>query len=82
MAKVRVTFTIEKEIVEKLEKVCRNMRVKKSPFVETTLGDALSIYDSLFDGQEDLSLSRAFKVIASKIEEMEKNDESKKGSEC
>lgn len=73
IAKIRGTYTLEKDVIERLIKVCNILKVSKSAFINDCLKEHLEVYETLFPNgvSEDFTISDTFKYLGKKFQEME-----------
>lgn len=76
VTKDRVTFTIDKKVVENLTRFSKAMRVTKSSFVEQLLIDGLAGCDVLFNSNANLGDAVLFlsKQLAEMKETLQQNN--------
>ena len=73
ITKVRLNFTLDKDVALDLDKFSRSMRVKKSAFVEQLLRDSLAGMKTLFGS--DINLGDAVVHLSKQLAEMKETIE-------
>lgn len=73
VTKVRLNFTLDKDVALDLDKFSRSMRVKKSAFVEQLLRDSFSGMTTLFGS--DINLGDAVVHLSKQLAEMKETIE-------
>lgn len=72
--KIRCTYTIDKRLAERLERVCNTMKISKSSFINNTLDEHLEAYETLFPkglAGGHFSLQETFAYMANKFKMIE-----------
>lgn len=76
--KVRAIFTLDKELVERLDHMCKQLGVSKSSYVQMRLYEALDFMDCLFNPNKTFSesvveLSEKMQNLTTAIESINDN---------
>ena len=69
--KKQITFTVDIELIDKIEKISRTIGMKKSHLVNDILKDSLSAFEYLFQPDKTMTMSGALQYLAEKMKELE-----------
>ena len=70
MAKIRATFTIDEKVLADMERLCRNIKMSKSAYLEHLIKDSMVTTVQLFSSTE--TLSEAIVILSNQISEIQK----------
>ena len=70
MAKIRATFTIDEKVLADMERLCRNIKMSKSAYLEYLIKDSIVTTVQLFSSTE--TLSEAIVILSNQISEIQK----------
>ena len=70
MAKIRATFTIDEKVLADMERLCRNIKMSKSSYLEHLIKDSIVTTVQLFSSTE--TLSEAIVILSNQISEIQK----------
>lgn len=68
MAKIRATFTIDEKVLADMERLCRNIKMSKSSFLEHLIKESLATTMQLFSSDE--TLSEALVILSNQMKEI------------
>ncbi len=68
MAKIRATFTIDEKVLTDMERLCRNIKMSKSSYLEHLIKESLATTMQLFNSDE--TLSEALIILSNQMKEI------------
>ena len=68
MAKIKATFTIDKQVLADMERLCRNIKMSKSSYLEHLIKESLATTMQLFNSDE--TLSEALIILSNQMKEI------------
>ena len=68
MAKIKATFTIDEKVLADMDRLCRNIGMSKSSFLEYLIKESLATTMQLFSSDE--TLSEALVILSNQMKEI------------
>ncbi|MDD3502407.1 MAG: hypothetical protein PHE19_08310 [Candidatus Cloacimonetes bacterium] len=68
MAKIKATFTIDEKVLADIDRLCRNISMSKSSFLEHLIKESLATTMQLFSSDE--TLSEALVILSNQMKEI------------
>lgn len=69
--KKQITFTLDLELIDKIDKVSRTLGTNKSHLVNDILKDSLTAFEYLFEPDKTMTVIGAMQYLAEKMKELE-----------
>lgn len=68
MAKIKATFTIDEKVLADMDRLCRNISMSKSSFLDHLIKESLATTMQLFSSDE--TLSEALVILSNQMKEI------------
>lgn len=68
MSKIKATFTIDEKVLADMDRLCRNISMSKSSFLEHLIKESLATTMQLFSSDE--TLSEALVILSNQMKEI------------